>query len=114
MTDGEYNEQYSGAASAIQALALCTAMKAQGITVITIGFGYSVNAVSQAQPSATGSTEQRAMYTLQQCATPVASGQPVNSYFPYDAAALRTAFGNIGASLVGQTTIARHSGRLTN
>ena len=31
MTDGEYNEQYSGPASATQALTLCNAMKAQGI-----------------------------------------------------------------------------------
>ena len=41
MTDGEYNQNYSGDSSATQARALCTAMKAKGITVYTVGFAIS-------------------------------------------------------------------------
>ena len=120
MTDGEYNEQYytndgtsTAATSATQALALCTEMKSKGITVITIGFGYSVNAVSPATPSATGSTEQRAMYTLQQCASPAANG--VNYYFPYDSTQLSTVFTNIGNSVAAQVTqtVVQRGGRIT-
>jgi hypothetical protein len=38
MTDGDYNTQYSSTSSLNQARALCTNMKAQGITVFTVGF----------------------------------------------------------------------------
>jgi hypothetical protein len=70
MTDGEYNTQYdtngvqtgsTGAGSAVngdsttQARALCTAMKAKGVTVYTVGFDLGGN--------------QTAIDTLNQCAT---------------------------------------------
>jgi hypothetical protein len=73
MTDGEYNTQYSSAGisvdqnhtsscpddtngcSTAQALSLCSAMKAKGIVVYTVGFGIGSN--------------QTAVNTLTQCAT---------------------------------------------
>jgi hypothetical protein len=70
MTDGEYNLQYdakgittgeSGAGAAAngdsttQARSICTAMKATGITVYTVGFALGGN--------------QTAIQTLSQCAT---------------------------------------------
>lgn len=87
MTDGEYNEQYSSASSRDQAQALCTAMKAKGIKVYTIGFGFS------ASPSA-GSSEANAKDMLTQC-----SSGSNHYFFPYDGAALRQAFQTIGQSL---------------
>jgi Flp pilus assembly protein TadG len=45
MTDGEYNTQYSSRTSQAQASTLCTNMKAQGITVFTVGF--MVNSTSR-------------------------------------------------------------------
>lgn len=38
MTDGEFNRAYAGANSATQARALCSGMKADGVTIYTIGF----------------------------------------------------------------------------
>jgi Flp pilus assembly protein TadG len=55
MTDGEYNQQYSGASSATQARQICTNMKATGVTVYTVGFQLS--------------TGGEAYQTMQQCAT---------------------------------------------
>lgn len=76
MTDGEYNTKYSGSSSATQARALCTNMKAKGITVYTVGFGISKG----------GEADQ----TLEQCAT--------SSEYYYNAAdgnALKAAFRDI-------------------
>ena len=88
MTDGEYNEQYSSATSKDQALALCVAMKAKGIAVYTIGFGFSATA-------ATGSTEANAKNLLTQC-----SSGANHYFFPYDSAALKAAFQTIGAAIM--------------
>lgn len=41
MTDGEYNQQYSGPSSRDQARTLCSNMKQTGITVYTVGFQLS-------------------------------------------------------------------------
>ncbi len=100
MTDGEYNIHYQSAAARDQALALCQGMKDAGITVYTVGFGFSSSAVA----SASGSTEQRAKDLLQRCA----SG--TNKYFfPYDGAQLREDFKAIGNELTGtmQSTVPR-------
>lgn len=43
MTDGEFNTQYHGRSSSVQALAMCDAIKAQGIAVFTVGFGLGAN-----------------------------------------------------------------------
>lgn len=95
MTDGEYNIHYASATSRDQALALCTNMKAAGITVYTVGFGFSTSST----PSATGTAEQRAKDLMIQCAS------PGNKYFfPYDGAQLREDFQNIGNQLMGQMT----------
>jgi Flp pilus assembly protein TadG len=59
MTDGIFNTSYHHDEAKKQALALCTAMKAKGIKVFTIGFGLGN----------TGS-ELVAKQTLQACATP--------------------------------------------
>ena len=95
MTDGEYNEQYSSATSRTQALALCAAMKAKGIKVFTIGFGF-------AAAPANGSTEGNAKDLLTQCASAASF-----AYFPYDGVALRQAFQTIGTSLTTVTATAR-------
>ena len=47
MTDGEYNVHYASAAAKDQALALCTAMKAKGVRVYTIGFGFAPTATQR-------------------------------------------------------------------
>lgn len=87
MTDGEYNEQYSSETSRNQALALCSAMKAKGILVYTIGFGFSAN------PTA-GSSEANAKDMLTQCAS--GSG---HYFFPYDGTQLRDDFATIAGTL---------------
>ncbi len=67
MTDGEYNTQYdtngistttspANGTSTVQARALCTAMKAKGITVYTVGFQL-------------GGSNSESYQTLSQCAT---------------------------------------------
>jgi phospholipase/lecithinase/hemolysin len=55
MTDGEYNQQYSGSSSTTQAREICTRMKAAGLIVYTVGF----------QLNQTGD----AIETMRQCAT---------------------------------------------
>jgi hypothetical protein len=98
MTDGEYNTQYdsngvsvnqnnypscSAAAngcSTTQARALCTAMKAKGITVYTVGFQVGSN--------------QTAVDTLTQCAT-----DPSMFYNAADGTQLRQAFRDIALKL---------------
>lgn len=87
MTDGEYNEQYSSETSRNQALALCTAMKAKGILVYTIGFGFSANPT-------TGSSEANARDMLTQCSS--GSG---HYFFPYDGTQLRDDFATIAGAL---------------
>lgn len=56
MTDGQFNTQYHGPQSSHQAVSLCKAMKAKGITVFSVGFGLGGDAA--------------AMETLKDCATP--------------------------------------------
>ena len=89
MTDGEYNEQYSSATSKDQALALCTAMRAKGVKVYTIGFGFA--------PTASNDTtsEAAARSLLTTCAGSVAG----TYFFPYDSATLKSAFTSIGNSI---------------
>ena len=55
MTDGSYNQYYSGSSSTTQARAICENMKTAGVTVYTVGFAISV-----------GSTPD---VTMQLCAT---------------------------------------------
>ena len=88
MTDGEYNTQYSDVDSATQALALCQGMKDAGITVFTVGFGFA----NDAEGTAAGNL-------LRQCAS-----DNSHFFFPYDGAALRTAFQQIGATITGGAT----------
>ncbi len=95
MTDGEYNLQYdangvstgstgAGAAangdSTTQARSLCTAMKAKGITVYTVGFALGKNAT--------------AIQTLSQCAT-----DPSMAYTPDSGAELQQAFRDIALKI---------------
>jgi hypothetical protein len=95
MTDGEYNRQYdsngvstnsSGAGSAAngdsttQARSLCTAMKAKGITVYTVGFALGRNAT--------------ASETLKQCAT-----NPSMAYTPDTGSELQQAFRDIALKI---------------
>ncbi|MGA7117565.1 MAG: VWA domain-containing protein, partial [Hyphomicrobium sp.] len=82
MTDGEYNSNFSSPTASTQAIAICTEMKAKGITVYTIGFDMSTNVNDPARR------------TLMDCAS------PDKYYFPYDGNALKTAFNEIGNSLV--------------
>jgi len=96
MTDGEYNTQYdangistrdagSGAAangpSATQARALCDSMKAQGVTVYTVGFELSGESSQSYQ-------------TLYQCAT-----DPGHFYDAQDGEQLKQAFRDIALKL---------------
>jgi hypothetical protein len=98
MTDGEYNTQYSSAGisvdqnytsscpdaangcSTAQALSLCSAMKAKGIVVYTVGFGIGSN--------------QTAVNTLTQCAT-----DPTKFYNAADGTQLQQAFRDIAIKL---------------
>ena len=94
MTDGEYNTQYSNVASRTQALELCKSMKASGIEVYTVGFGFSASSAAGDNTS-----EGNAKDLLTQC-----SSGTNHYYFPYDSAALRSVFQNIGNGLMGNTT----------
>lgn len=95
MTDGEYNLQYdakgvqtsstgAGSAangdSATQARAVCTAMKAKGITVYTVGFALGGNAT--------------AIQTLDHCAT-----DPSKAYTPNTGSELQQAFRDIALKI---------------
>jgi hypothetical protein len=80
MTDGEYNKQYSGSSSTIQARAICEAMKATGITVYTVGF----------QIAEGGEADQ----TMRQCAS-----TPDAYYNAGDGGALRSAFRDIALKI---------------
>ncbi len=81
MTDGVFNTAYHGGKSSDQAVALCSAMKAKGVTVFTVGFGIGGNAT--------------ALNTLQSCAT------PGNGYFANasNAEELEKAFENFASKL---------------
>jgi Flp pilus assembly protein TadG len=81
MTDGEYNKWYSGDDSTTQARTLCTNMKAEGVTVYTVGFAISV-----------GSTPD---VTMQQCAT-----SPSHYYNAGDGNALKSAFRDIALKIM--------------
>ncbi len=93
MTDGQYNSNWASADASAQAVALCTQMKAKGITVYTIGFDMSTNVNDPARQ------------TLVACAS------PEKYYFPYDGNALKQAFNEIGNSLV--TIVTRSSDKKT-
>jgi Flp pilus assembly protein TadG len=89
MTDGEYNTQYSASGvsgtspngnSSTQATSLCSSMKAQGITVYTVGFDLGGN--------------NTAIGTLQNCAT-----SPAHFYNAGDGSALQAAFRDIALKL---------------
>lgn len=93
MTDGEYNTQYSSegvsvsanqaanGSSTAQARALCTAMKAKGITVYTVGFDL-------------GGSNSEAYQTLYQCAS-----EPGKFYNADDGEQLKQAFRDIALKL---------------
>jgi Flp pilus assembly protein TadG len=93
MTDGQYNSNWVNPGASAQAIAICNEMKAKGITVYTIGFDMSTNETDPARQ------------TLIACAS------PEKYYFPYDGDALKTAFNEIGRSLV--TIVTRSSDKKT-
>ncbi|MEZ5843229.1 MAG: pilus assembly protein [Hyphomicrobiaceae bacterium] len=80
MTDGEYNTQYSGSASYIQARTICQNMKSEGIIVYTVGF--------QIAPGGTADT------TMRDCAT-----DSTYYYSAGDGDALRGAFRDIALKI---------------
>lgn len=80
MTDGAYNQQYSGASSTTQAKAICDNMKTSGITVYTVGFAVAV-----------GSTPD---LTMQHCAT-----SSSHYYNASDGNALKQAFRDIALKI---------------
>ncbi|MEO1205952.1 MAG: Tad domain-containing protein [Pseudomonadota bacterium] len=97
MTDGEFNTQYcegvkdwqngwcnNPTKSSVQAAELCTAMKAKGIQVYTVGFQVPTN-------ENTPTAQQK---LLQDCASGVDK-----YFFPYDGSELRAAFASIGEQL---------------
>ncbi|MFN3669030.1 MAG: pilus assembly protein TadG-related protein [Brevundimonas sp.] len=112
MTDGEFNAVYyngvrardsgSGGGSNerwinhdsnngspfLQAVALCTAMKQQGIIVYTVGFDIS------STTDYTPNTVDTATEVMQRCATDAS-----HVYLPENGASLRSAFGAIGRSI---------------
>jgi hypothetical protein len=113
MTDGQYNIQFSVGGSATnvsskQALMICKEMRAKGIHVYTVGFGFAANATppttnveamtdaDRTTPlSSVGNTAtQIALDTLAKCASSNSS-----YYFPYDGEALRQVFKNIATGL---------------
>ncbi len=94
MTDGEYNIIHGGESSVIQAKAQCDAMKAQGVQIFSVGFGFSTTSAA-----GDGSAEGNAKSVLAYCATSAA-----HLFVPYDGTALRTAFSNIGTTLTTQMT----------
>jgi Flp pilus assembly protein TadG len=81
MTDGAYNSSLSSTSASDQARSLCTAMKAQGIVIYTIGFDMDSEPESSRQ-------------LLRDCATSSA-----HYFFPYDGTELRNAFRSIGQAL---------------
>ena len=94
MTDGEYNIIHSGASAVTQAKAHCDSMKAQGVQIYSVGFGFSTSS----QPT-DNTAEGKAKEVLKYCAT-----SDAHYFVPYDGAALRTAFSNIGTALTTQMT----------
>jgi len=80
MTDGEYNQYYSGSDSTTQARAICANMKAQGILVYTVGF--KITAGGQADT------------TMKQCAT-----DSTYYYNAGDGGTLRMAFRDIALKI---------------
>lgn len=111
MTDGEFNTPYcngvvagavSGSGSTAnhincaatngnpfaQSVTMCTAMKAQGVIVYTVGFDISGGT------DATPNTVDTAKEVMQRCAT-----SPEHVYLPENGASLKTAFAAIGRSI---------------
>lgn len=80
MTDGEYNQQYSGSNSKTQAREICTNMKAAGLTVYTVGFAITAGGDADT--------------TMAQCAT-----SPEHYYSAADGDALRAAFRDIALKI---------------
>ena len=80
MTDGVYNQKYSGDSSTTQARAVCDNMKTAGVTVYTVGFDIP-----------DGSTPD---LTMQHCAT-----SPTHYYRAEDGSALKQAFRDIALKI---------------
>jgi Flp pilus assembly protein TadG len=80
MTDGEYNQTYSGSSSPTQARAVCDNMKAAGIEVYTVGFGISQGGTADT--------------TMSLCAT-----STEHYYHADDGDALRSAFRDIALKI---------------
>ncbi len=80
MTDGSYNQQYSGDSSTIQARAICDNMKAAGIVVYTVGFAIAVDSTPD--------------LTMQHCAS-----SATHYYNASDGNALRQAFRDIALKI---------------
>ena len=104
MTDGEYNVHYASATAKAQALELCTGMKAKGITVYTVGFGFDPAAVAGAN-----TVDGQAKQMLKDCASSSST-----FFVPYDGAELRTAFQSIGNAIVTANTSSSTSSTVTN
>jgi len=98
MTDGEYNIQYQSETSRNQALALCDNMRAAGIKVYTVGFGFSTTS-----KRTDNTAEGKAKDLLMKCA-----GEQAGAYFfPYDGSKLREDFQTIGAQLKAGLTVSK-------
>lgn len=80
MTDGEYNRRYSGDSSTTQARALCTEMKATGLTVYAVGFAIASGGEADT--------------TMAQCAS-----SPSHYYSADDGEELRAAFRDIALKI---------------
>ena len=80
MTDGEYNREYSGDSATTQARELCTAMKAKGLTVYTVGFAIASGGEADT--------------TMAQCAT-----SSSHYYSAEDGTQLRAAFRDIALKI---------------
>jgi hypothetical protein len=103
MTDGEYNIHYQSPTARDQALALCDNMRAAGIKVYTVGFGFSTTSTRN-----DNTAEGKAKDLLMKCA-----GEQAGAYFfPYDGAKLREDFQAIGAQLKAGLTVSK--ARLVN
>jgi hypothetical protein len=94
MTDGEYNIIHNGDSAVTQAKAHCDSMKAQGVQIYSVGFGFSTSSLPT-----DNTAEGKAKEVLKYCAT-----SDAHYFVPYDGAALRTAFSNIGTALTTQAT----------
>jgi Flp pilus assembly protein TadG len=104
MTDGDYTyyNDYSGSscsgsslcsASRQDARALCTAAKAKGVQVFSVGFGLAGSSTQLTAAQIAALPESDGRKVLADCAG------PGRYFFPYNGAAMREAFRNIGMML---------------